>query len=555
LCRGCGDAACHHEKVDLEAAKAENAATAEKEKEEAAKPKLPPLPPEAEHWDGLSRSLFLDTGGKWLPDRKAELRRPPPERPEGQEGEGAEPAGAAPGGPARGCRVSVVCPTMESRQQFHDQLWATFNKQTWPEKELVVVETYVKAPSPFLTSKAREDTRIVYVSLPVDSKKTDLSIGLKRNMCTFLASGIVLASFDDDDLYAPSYVTTMVESLIEEKADGITLSSWYVFDSGCGKFGYVDPVKAKEMNMENAPGKVDEWLFGYGFSYVFTREAAVAFPYRNQNLGEDYNFFRELRRPRREAHLQRRVALLKDEFGLCMHTLHSGSTSNNWAQEEVSGEEVQDLDVAELGDLLPSYFKRFPRTGNASDFIQKTVKKRERKMKIHTSAGEFEVEGKAGLHSREVLELLAVEIGSAARDAVLHRWIQAAGEWQRLAPEERAGLRTTVFGAVLPHELPHMQDKQAPVHIIVHDVPDTTIQVEVVLEHPFVRVEEVHSALLTQHRRGPKSDAAAARVRLAILVRSGHYAAVIPRSWLHDRRQFWAPHLAEFLGRKRSDDD
>ena len=46
-------------------------------------------------------------------------------------------------------RVSVVTPTTASRSCFHPQLWRCFLDQSWPDKELVVVETYHDKPSEF----------------------------------------------------------------------------------------------------------------------------------------------------------------------------------------------------------------------------------------------------------------------------------------------------------------------------------------------------------------------------------------------------------------------
>merc|ERR1719393_402973 len=60
-------------------------------------------------------------------------------------------------------RVSIVAPSMATRQHYHENLWRCFDAQTWPDKELVVVETYEHSPSAFLKAKARSDRRIVHV--------------------------------------------------------------------------------------------------------------------------------------------------------------------------------------------------------------------------------------------------------------------------------------------------------------------------------------------------------------------------------------------------------
>jgi len=45
-----------------------------------------------------------------------------------------------------------------------------------------------------------------------------LTLGHKRNQLIQLASGEIVAHFDDDNLYAPEYLSTMVEALYESKA-------------------------------------------------------------------------------------------------------------------------------------------------------------------------------------------------------------------------------------------------------------------------------------------------------------------------------------------------
>merc|ERR1719436_2223422 len=102
------------------------------------------------------------------------------------------------------------------------------------------------------------------------------------------------------------------------------------------------------MGAANAPRDIDDWLYGYGFSYVFTLEAALLHPYPNRNLGEDAEFFGALRRRRNGSG----VKLVFDSYGICVHTLHSRSTSNNWAQREVTKQELEDLDLADLSEVL-----------------------------------------------------------------------------------------------------------------------------------------------------------------------------------------------------------
>ena len=54
------------------------------------------------------------------------------------------------------------------------------------------------------------------------------TLGAKRNRLAAEATGDVLAHFDDDDLYAPEYIATMVGAMEREGADFVKLSAWLV---------------------------------------------------------------------------------------------------------------------------------------------------------------------------------------------------------------------------------------------------------------------------------------------------------------------------------------
>lgn len=76
------------------------------------------------------------------------------------------------------------------------------------------METRQAQPSRFLLEMASSHEELVFLSL-----SHDFSIGLKRNICMHLASGSVICNFDDDDLYAPSYIEAMVWHLEKKQCD------------------------------------------------------------------------------------------------------------------------------------------------------------------------------------------------------------------------------------------------------------------------------------------------------------------------------------------------
>lgn len=135
----------------------------------------------ARMWDRRELSLFLQSEGKFNPTTMVAKRRPKT---------------------STCARVSMVVPTMESKQASHPQVWAVFEEKHWADKELIVVETFVNMPCKFFQCKAECDDRLVYIPIQVEPY-ADFTISLKRSMCTHMATGTYIANFEDGELCAP----------------------------------------------------------------------------------------------------------------------------------------------------------------------------------------------------------------------------------------------------------------------------------------------------------------------------------------------------------------
>merc|ERR1712213_243665 len=88
---------------------------------------------------------------------------------------------------------------------------------------------------------AGKDPRLVYFKVQRPKGK-DWSIGLKRNIGIHLSSGKFVAFFDDDDLYAPVYLTTMMAQLEAPRAQVVKLSSWYILNAQTGICSFYHPI-------------------------------------------------------------------------------------------------------------------------------------------------------------------------------------------------------------------------------------------------------------------------------------------------------------------------
>ena len=95
---------------------------------------------------------------------------------------------------------------MPSRRWAHRSLYECFRSQTWPNKELVVLETGGDGfASTFWKEVAREDDRVVY-----KYEAKDVTLGRKRNRFLKMVHGTVISQFDDDDIYCATWLARVL---------------------------------------------------------------------------------------------------------------------------------------------------------------------------------------------------------------------------------------------------------------------------------------------------------------------------------------------------------
>jgi len=336
-------------------------------------PRQARMPSAALKWDELDVAFFLVSMGVYDPRF-----------------DGRPKVAQCPTAESEGICISVVCPTSDKRHVFHPLLYENFRGQTYEPKELIVVDSG-KSPSKFFKERAQEDPRVVYRFFPVaDSKETDpmaavvcnegrttytledvkrrkglkftpqrgWSLGLKRNIACYLARGSAIAHFDDDDLYAPCYLSRMCESLLAAEGEGrkpwcprpgsgglrpavAKLCEWHMVDLQDAEFGYFNPKTDALLEAHRR----ESIRYGFGFSYVYTRAAweLVAFP--DVEFSEDGEFITILQGKAVPVKL---VASQGPQDGLAAHTHHSESTSG--------GEMVGQVRLGE-GVAVPDSFK------------------------------------------------------------------------------------------------------------------------------------------------------------------------------------------------------
>jgi glycosyltransferase involved in cell wall biosynthesis len=249
--------------------------------------------------------------------------------------------------------VSVITPT-RNRDRFLKNALTYFRDQDYTNIEWLILDDGLQA-SEYLDDLT--DENIFYQHM--DRK---ISIGEKRNTLIEKAKGEIIIHFDDDDYYAPNYVSSMVSALTERGADLINLRGWFLYDVRSDFFGYWDLMQKEGphyrcdregvaltmLSPENNLGFENNEL-GYGFSYVFKRQVwkTVKFPTIDWNEDGEFSL---------QARSKFKVDGIHDTQGICLHFLHLDSTSccfpQNHLQQFMFQKLFPDLDFA-AGHFMP----------------------------------------------------------------------------------------------------------------------------------------------------------------------------------------------------------
>jgi glycosyltransferase involved in cell wall biosynthesis len=250
-------------------------------------------------------------------------------------------------------KISVITPT-KNRDERLQAMYRCFAAQTWAERELLILDDS-PAPSPFFS--ALNDPRVIYKHL-----SHPLVLGEKRNRMVAEASGDFIAHFDDDDLYAPTYLEQMMA--MRGSADFFTLSGWFAWVEKTQAYWYWDTeqllahryaVSGKEaVPQTRTPSKdpkergIELNLWGYGFTYLYKRAIWEKVRFPQIGFGEDYVF------ARKAGEQKFRRAFAPDHRGLALHILHGTNTSAIYPQYALPRFAVHALFGPWLKPLLPA---------------------------------------------------------------------------------------------------------------------------------------------------------------------------------------------------------
>lgn len=165
--------------------------------------------------------------------------------------------------------VSCIMPTAD-RQEFIPRALKYFLDQDYPFKELIIIDDGKTPILPLLPNLY--SVRYFYLN-------TSHVIGAKRNIACGKAAGSIIIHWDDDDWYAPNWISYQVNTLLNSEADICGLSHVQFYSRKENRLYFTKNINAKK-----------HWLAGATLAYQ--KKFWNKHPFKNIQIGEDDFFIR-----------------------------------------------------------------------------------------------------------------------------------------------------------------------------------------------------------------------------------------------------------------------
>jgi Glycosyl transferase family 2 len=201
--------------------------------------------------------------------------------------------------------VSCLMPTTGDRRGFLPQAIKCFQRQTYPNLELVIL---CDGDDDMTGLVPRDDKRIRYTYLGRERQ----TLGAKLNLGCERAKGDLIAHFDDDDWSHPDRLSFQAGALLAEEAEfcGLSLILFYVIGTG-------------EVWLSQTPALLHPSLWPAlpaGATFLYRREFWAQSPFPDLRLGPDMAFIR--------ASGRQDNAVIVSDCRLYVAMIHNSNTDN-----------------------------------------------------------------------------------------------------------------------------------------------------------------------------------------------------------------------------------
>lgn len=165
--------------------------------------------------------------------------------------------------------VSVI--TCTNRRSYMNNLIKNYMRQSYPSKELIIIINKNNIPLAPYEKLARKHRNISVFRLPEHS-----TLGACLNFAVQKAKYRYIAKFDDDDYYAPFYLTESLQALHRTKADVIGKRAHYMYLRGSRTLLLRFP-QDENRPVSRLPGA----------TLLIKRDVLNKVPFPNRSVGED----------------------------------------------------------------------------------------------------------------------------------------------------------------------------------------------------------------------------------------------------------------------------
>ena len=167
--------------------------------------------------------------------------------------------------------ISCIMPTA-NRQKFVPLAINNFLLQDYTNTELVIIDDGKES----ISSLIPDDPRIKYFySDPIGT------IGKKRNYACQKTTGDIIMHWDDDDWYAPDWISKQLSYLKQSKADMCGIEHVHFYSPVTDTFW-------RGTTKNRNKGYIRQWLSGATLAYW--RSYWESTPFEDRNTGEDDSF-------------------------------------------------------------------------------------------------------------------------------------------------------------------------------------------------------------------------------------------------------------------------